>query len=174
MNRKTKLAAIVASVLAFAAGGASAGPAEDTALTAKVKTALLTSSDTQALSIDVESKDGVVQLNGFVDTETARAKAAKVTADVEGVAKVDNNLAVRSGDRPAETVADDAGITAKVKAAVIDDPMTKATEINVDTNAGVVQLNGFVASEAEKERAAQLARQVEGVAVVKNNLMVKR
>ncbi len=173
MNRNTKLA-IVASVLALAAGGASAGPAEDTALTAKVKTALLASSDAEGLSIDVESKDGVVQLNGFVDTPTASAKAAKVTADVEGVTKVDNNLAVRGSDRPAETVVDDAGITAKVKAAVIDDPMTKATEINVDTNAGVVQLNGFVGTEAEKERAAQLARKVEGVAVVKNNLMVKR
>ncbi len=173
MNRNSKLA-IVATVLALAAGGASAGPAEDTALTVKVKTALLAASDTEALSIDVESKDGVVQLNGFVDTPTALAKSVTVAAGVDGVAKVDNNLTVRSGDRPTEAVADDAGITAKVKAAVIDDPMTKATDINVDTNAGVVQLNGFVASEAEKQRAAELARKVDGVAVVKNNLMVKR
>jgi hyperosmotically inducible protein len=173
MNRNTKLA-IVASALALAAGGAHAGAAEDAALTTKVKTALLASSDTEALSVDVESKDGVVQLNGFVDTQTARAAAAKVVAGVDGVAKVDNNLAVRAADRSTSAVVDDAGITAKVKAAVIEDPLTKATDINVDTNAGVVQLNGFVASEAEKERAAQLARQVEGVAVVKNNLMVKR
>ena len=44
---------------------------------------------------------------------------------------------------------DDTVITNKVKAAIINDPTLKATEINVETFKGVVQLSGFVASQAD-------------------------
>jgi osmotically-inducible protein OsmY len=68
---------------------------------------------------------------------------------------------------------DDTVITAKVKAALIEDPLTKAYEINVDTFKGVVQLSGFVTTQAEASKAGELARGVKGVTSVKNDIRLK-
>jgi hyperosmotically inducible protein len=68
---------------------------------------------------------------------------------------------------------DDTVITTKVKAALVEDPLTKATEINVETFKGVVQLSGFVASQAAADRAIALARGVAGVKSVKNDMRIK-
>jgi len=68
---------------------------------------------------------------------------------------------------------DDSVITAKVKAALVDDPTTKATEINVETFKGVVQLTGFVSSQAAANRAVELAGRVNGVVSVKNDMRLK-
>ncbi len=68
---------------------------------------------------------------------------------------------------------DDSVITAKVKAAIFDDRLTKATEINVETFKGVVQLSGFVSSQAAENRAVELARGVSGVTAVKNDMRLK-
>jgi osmotically-inducible protein OsmY len=68
---------------------------------------------------------------------------------------------------------DDSVITAKVKAAIFDDPTTKATEINVETFKGVVQLSGFVSSQTAAGRAVELARGVSGVKSVTNDMRLK-
>jgi osmotically-inducible protein OsmY len=68
---------------------------------------------------------------------------------------------------------DDAAITAKVKAAIFNEPTLKATEINVETYKGDVQLSGFVAQPADAARAAEVARGIKGVASVKNDIRVK-
>ncbi|HSJ81143.1 MAG TPA: BON domain-containing protein [Thiobacillus sp.] len=68
---------------------------------------------------------------------------------------------------------DDTVITAKVKAALVEDTTTKATEINVETFKGVVQLSGFVTSQAAANRAVELARGVAGVKSVKNDMRIK-
>ena len=68
---------------------------------------------------------------------------------------------------------DDTVITAKVKAALIKDPTTKAAEINVETFKGAVQLSGFVSSQAAITRAVELARGVEGVQSIKNDMRIK-
>ncbi len=68
---------------------------------------------------------------------------------------------------------DDAVITAKVKSSFAADPSVKATEINVETYKGAVQLSGFVAEPRDAMRAAEIARGVEGVTSVKNDIRVK-
>lgn len=68
---------------------------------------------------------------------------------------------------------DDGVVTAKVKAKLIEDPATKAHQINVDTFKGVVQLSGFVESDAARIRALQIARQVDGVKQVKDNMQIR-
>ena len=68
---------------------------------------------------------------------------------------------------------DDSVITAKVKAALIEDPTTKATEINVETFKGTVQLSGFVSSQTAANRAVDLARSVGGVKGVTNDMRIK-
>jgi osmotically-inducible protein OsmY len=68
---------------------------------------------------------------------------------------------------------DDAVITTKVKAAFAADPTVKATEINVETFKGDVQLSGFVAQPGDAQRAVEIARGVKGVSSVKNDIRVK-
>lgn len=69
---------------------------DDTVLTAKVKTALIASPDTKAHQINVETKDGVVQLSGFVDSNSAKSAATSVAKSVTGVKDVKNELSVKS------------------------------------------------------------------------------
>ena len=68
---------------------------------------------------------------------------------------------------------DDSVITTKVKAAVLNEPTLKSAEINVETYKGVVQLSGFVSSEADIAKAASLAKGVKGVTSVKNDMRLK-
>lgn len=68
---------------------------------------------------------------------------------------------------------DDAAISTKVRAELIDDKDLNVFKIDVTTYKGVVQLSGFVNSEAIKARAGEVAAGVEGVRSVKNSLIVK-
>ncbi len=68
---------------------------------------------------------------------------------------------------------DDSVITAKVKAAVLGEPSLKSAEINVETFKGVVQLSGFVTSQADIGKAVEVARGVTGVKSVKNDMRLK-
>ena len=76
--------------------------------------------------------------------------------------------------KSAGEIVDDSVITAKVKAALIEDPGTKAHQINVDTYRGVVQLSGFVDNSKAKNRALEVTRNVGGVKDVRNNLEIKQ
>lgn len=80
------------------------------------------------------------------------------------------------GTRTQKTVGeqiDDSVITARINTALIGDPLTKARNIDVEVFKGRVQLNGFVESSEERNHAATLARGVDGVASVENNLKLK-
>jgi osmotically-inducible protein OsmY len=65
-------------------------------------------------------------------------------------------------------------LTTSVKARLMDDSTTKAYEINVGTQKGVVQLTGFVDSTTMKARAGELARSVDGVKDVRNDLEIRQ
>jgi len=69
---------------------------------------------------------------------------------------------------------DDTVITTKVKAEIFNDASLKSSEINVETFKGVVQLSGFVNSQADINRAVAVTRTVKGVSSVKNNMLVKQ
>lgn len=68
---------------------------------------------------------------------------------------------------------DDSVITTKVKAAIFNEPTLKSAEINVETFKGVVQLSGFVNSQADINKAADIARSIKGVTSVKNDMRHK-
>jgi len=68
---------------------------------------------------------------------------------------------------------DNTVITTKVKAAFASDDFLKSFQISVTSYKDTVQLSGFVNSQAAKDKAGELARGVEGVKTVKNNLIVK-
>jgi len=68
---------------------------------------------------------------------------------------------------------DDSAITTKVKAAILNEPGLKVSEINVETFKGVVQLSGFVSSHDDVNSAIRVARAVNGVKSVKNDMQLK-
>ena len=68
---------------------------------------------------------------------------------------------------------DDTVVTAKVKAAIFNEPTLKSAEINVETFKGVVQLSGFVNSREDINKAVTVARQIPGVTSVKNDMRLK-
>ena len=68
---------------------------------------------------------------------------------------------------------DDSVITTKVKALLAEDDFLKSFQIGVETYKGTVQLSGFVNSQQAVDKAGQIARSVQGVKSVKNNLIVK-
>jgi len=69
---------------------------------------------------------------------------------------------------------DDSVITTKVKSQLAGDDFLKSFEITVETYKGIVQLSGFVDSQKAVDRAGEIARGVNGVKSVKNNLNVKK
>ena len=146
---------------------------DDAAITAKVKTMLVANPITEAHQIEVETFRGVVQLSGFVESEHERDVAEQVALGVGGVRSVHDNLALRAAHRSAGEVLDDGVITTRVKTALIENPVTKAHEINVVTSQGTVQLSGFVDSANEMSEATAVARAVPGVRGVQNALEMK-
>jgi osmotically-inducible protein OsmY len=68
---------------------------------------------------------------------------------------------------------DDSWITTKVKTAILNEPSLKVLQINVETYKGVVQLSGFVDSAASQAKAVEVARSVQGVTSVKNDLRLR-
>lgn len=68
---------------------------------------------------------------------------------------------------------DDSVITTKVKAAIFNEPALKASQINVETFKGEVQLSGFVESEADISKAVAVTKSVKGVTSVKNDMRLR-
>ena len=68
---------------------------------------------------------------------------------------------------------DNSVITTKVKAAILNEPTLKVSEINVETFKGEVQLSGFVSSIEQTNKAVEVAKSIPGVTSVKNDMRVK-
>lgn len=68
---------------------------------------------------------------------------------------------------------DDSVITTRVKAAIFNDSTLKASEINVETFKGEVQLSGFINSKEDMNKAVELTRSINGVESVKNDMRLK-
>jgi hyperosmotically inducible protein len=68
---------------------------------------------------------------------------------------------------------DDSVITTKVKSLIAADDFLKSFQISVETYKGIVQLSGFVGTQMAVNKAGEIARGVQGVKSVKNDLIVK-
>jgi hyperosmotically inducible protein len=146
---------------------------DDSAITTKVKSALLGDADVKGLDIKVETNKGEVQLSGFVDTQAQIDRAVSVAKGVEGVKNVDNKMSLKTPTTVGEKI-DDGIITTKVKGALVAESGLDSGDIAVVTRDGVVQLSGFVKDQSQIDRATQVARATEGVKDVMNELSVKK
>lgn len=151
--------------------------AKDAWIDGKVETTLLLNNDLNSFYIDTTVKDGEVILTGTVDREVESSLAEELALSIEGVAEVKNNLLVVKDSTEQDNKKEyseftDKKITTVVKTRLLIDSEVTGSNIDVDTEKGVVTLNGEVESEAEEELAVLIAGKAEDVRDVISNLNV--
>jgi hyperosmotically inducible periplasmic protein len=181
MKRSMQMFSFVAMAVVVLLGAGCSQP--DPVITGKVKASLAVDTTVHAGQIEVSTKDGVVTLTGNIDSDAEKNRAMEIARSTSGVRSVVDMLAVRtsaeSGNAPdpSRTIGehvDDAVITAAVKTRLLDDPQVKGLQIDVDTRAGVVFLTGSVRSQAESDRAVEIARATDHVKDVKANIDITK
>ncbi|HGW6105369.1 TPA: molecular chaperone OsmY [Citrobacter werkmanii] len=144
---------------------------DDSTITAKVKAALVDHESIKSTDISVKTDQKVVTLSGFVESQTQAEEAVKVAKGVEGVTSVSDKLHVRdSKSTSVKGYAGDTATTSEVKAKLLADDIVPSRKVKVETTDGVVQLSGTVDSKVQSDRAESIAKAVDGVKSVKNDL----
>lgn len=144
---------------------------DDSTITAKVKAALVDHESIKSTDISVKTDQKVVTLSGFVESQTQAEEAVKVAKGVEGVTSVSDKMHVRdSKSTSVKGYAGDTATTSEVKAKLLADDIVPSRKVKVETTDGVVQLSGTVDSKAQSDRAESIAKAVDGVKSVKNDL----
>ncbi|MEG3110278.1 MULTISPECIES: molecular chaperone OsmY [Pantoea] len=147
---------------------------DDSGVTAKAKAALVDDEAIKSTDISVETHQGVVTLSGFVTSQDQAEKAVALVQKVEGVKSVSDKLHVRdSKSQSMKGYAGDAATTSEIKAKLLADDIVPSRKVKVETTDGVVQLSGTVENKAQSDRAEGIAKAIEGVKSVKNDLTVK-
>lgn len=162
-------------------------------VTAKIQAKYFTDGDVKGRNINVNTSNGVVTLNGTVESEAQRRQAVALARTTDGVQNVNDQLTVApaaarpaSGADPggmqgAQRQADravpdlprpDVWVTTKIQSKYFLDTNVKGRQINVDTRNGIVTLKGNVETAQQKAEAEQIARETEGVKRVVNQLIV--
>lgn len=147
---------------------------DDTVITTRVKSALLADPDIKSFDLKVETRKGVVQLSGFVNNQGQVDRAITATRGVQGVKDVEHHISLKDGSATVGNVVDDGIITTKVKSALLADPNVKSSDIAVVTRKGEVQISGFVDSQTQIDQAIAIARKVDGVTGVGNEMSIKK
>ncbi|WP_337028701.1 molecular chaperone OsmY [Pantoea eucalypti] len=150
------------------------GYMDDSGITAKAKAALVDDDAIKSTDISVKTHSGVVTLSGFVTSQDQAEKAVAVVQKIEGVKSVSDKLHVRdSKSSSVKGYAGDAATTSEIKAKLLADDIVPSRNVKVETTDGVVQLSGHVANQAQSDRAESIAKAIEGVKSVKNDLTVQ-
>jgi hyperosmotically inducible protein len=145
----------------------------DSAVTAKVKSALIDDKAIKSNDISVKTDNGVVTLSGFVGSQAEGEQAVAVATKVEGVKSVSDKLHTKdSKEQSAKGYAGDTATTTSVKAKLLADDIVPSRMVKVETTDGVVQLSGSVKDQAQADRAESVAKTVDGVKSVKNDLKI--
>jgi len=147
----------------------------------KVKTSLLWHRNVSAAT-EVTTKDGIVTLQGEATSQAQKDLTTEYVKDVQGVKGVQNEMTVappadgttvgEKMDAVGESI-DDASTTTLVKMTLLYHRSTSGFNTTVETNNGVVTLNGTAKNEAEKDLAAKYTQDVRGVKSVVNNIRVE-
>ena len=139
----------------------------DDRISTTVDAALISDEGVSAQRIDVTTTEGIVTLTGSVDNLLAKERAVDLASKIKGVRSVIDQIDVLSPQRP------DANVRADVEAALAIDPATDSWEIDVAVVGGTVTLTGTVDSWAERDLSATVAKSVNGVRRVRNEITVE-
>jgi len=131
-------------------------------------------------------ENGVVRLEGTVDSEIERELAAEIAKSIDGVRDVENDLAVDASSAGKVSESDagreaqgfkqaviDATLTARIKSKLLANGNVSGLSVDVDSRGGEVTLSGTVDSEEEKDLIASIAINTEGATSVNNQLMIE-
>jgi hyperosmotically inducible periplasmic protein len=147
---------------------------DDKSINSRVRDALNDDSEYKFRGVNVTSFKGTVQLNGFVDSWAQKMDATHIAGQVQGVKDVVDNITVKSGsDNTTGQDIDDKTLISQVNNALGNNADYKFEEVNVTAFKGTVQLSGFVNISDQKTKAGEIAKQVQGVQDVVNNITVK-
>lgn len=147
---------------------------DDSVVTTRVKSALLADPDVKSYDLKVETRKGEVQLSGFVDNQTQIDRATAVTRAIPGVKSIENKVNLKGAATTVGNKVDDGITTSKVKTALLADANIKSFDIAVVTRKDEVQLSGFVDNQSQMDRAVDIARGIEGVRAVRNEMSIKK
>jgi len=118
-------------------------------------------------NIKIQSKDGVVTLNGEVSDRSHKSMAEDTLESLPGVRSVDNRLVVKPANEHSDT-----WVEFKVKSALLYHRSVSGIKTTVTVKDGIVTLSGTASSQAEKDLAGEYAKDIEGVKDVNNGLTV--
>ena len=164
-------------------------------LTTKIQAQFFADEDVKSRFINVSSRDGVVHLKGFVESDDARRQVLEITRNTDGVRQIDDQqllvgrpvqefeVAPPAAPAPVPTTgvasavarpapADDGSVVSVIQSRYFLDPTIKLRSIDVQSMNGVVTLKGQIASETERAQALALARSAPGVVRVEDYLAV--
>lgn len=145
----------------------------DAWVVSKTKIALYADERVSGGAINVDAEGGVVTLRGKVGSPEEKKTAEEVAKGIEGVTRVKNHLeVVPSAEKEAVNRKDDE-ITKAVKDRLAKDAQLKDSSVGVRSDNGIVTLTGDAKDLDARARASQLARGVDGVKAVKNELKEK-
>ena len=150
---------------------------DDSEITARVKAGLIDQKSIKSTDITVKTENKVVTLSGFVRNQSEAELAVSIANKVEGVSSVSDKLHVSEDDNKtiSESVGDYTGdtlITSKVKTKLLSADDIASNQITVKTTNGIVQLTGEVKSNAQAAHVESIAKTIDGVKSVKNDLRV--
>ena len=157
----------------------------DAGITMRLQAKYFTDGDLDGSDIDVTTEEGVVTLSGRVTSEGQRQEAVSLARNTSGVRDVRDNLAVGAdtgpdtADRLESGAAEvgsriaDSWITTKITARFFLDDDLRSADVSVETSEGTVTLSGRVADATLEERMLSIARDVEGVVNVVDQIDVE-
>ncbi|AQQ00145.1 BON domain-containing protein [Pseudoalteromonas sp. SG45-5] len=180
---KSIIAALVLGSTAMSAQANSwENESKDAWIDGKAETVLLMNTNLNNFDINTDVKNGKVVLTGKVDSEVEKELAEELVLSLDGVSGVDNSLTVvknmdaKHTDKNMMNDDDndltDAKITTVITTRFLFDSEVGGTDIDVDTDNGIVTLNGSVESEAEKQLAVKIAKNAEDVRDVVDELTI--
>jgi len=140
----------------------------DEEITQAVDSQLLLARGVSPNEVDLETHEGIVTLTGQVDNILAKERATRVAEMVKGVRSVVNRIQVDP-----DAARTDSQIQQDISNALLEDPATESWEIGVGVEDGTVALVGTVDSWHEKQLAARVAKSVEGVLAVDNQIDIE-
>lgn len=150
---------------------------KDAWLDGQIETVLVLNQNLNPFDINTDVEQGKVILTGKVDSSAEKALAGELVKGIDDVTDVDNRLTVVNEDRDADRdepgmmdTLSDTSVTTVVKTRLLMSSDVDGTDIDVDTEQGVTTLSGEVDSSAEHDLAIQLAKNVNGVKDVVDEL----
>jgi osmotically-inducible protein OsmY len=159
---------------------------KDAWLHGKLESALLFNDQLNSFDIDTDVRNGVAFMKGAVESDIDRDLAGEIAESIDGVTSVRNELVVDKAKANMASRSEgateregfkrsvlNATLTARIKSQLLLNGNTTGTDINVDSNDGIVTLSGSVETDEEKELAIRIASNTSGTQSVNDRLTVE-